>query len=81
MNTNTQTAKILSIAELETIEAGIERASVDTLHQQLKDINASDRALYVNSETTLILSQKHLVVAEKVMNALDTKLSENIRGE
>lgn len=66
--------KTLTLDELEAIDSNMILASVDTLHAQLKAINASARTIYVNSQETMVHAQKHITVAERLMFVMDDKI-------
>ena len=70
--------RTLTLAELEQIESNIVLANVETLRLQLRSVNASDRTIYVNSDESLTLAQKHIVVAERLMKEIESRYTERM---
>ena len=68
--------RTLTLAELDDIENNIILRNVETLRQQFRDVNASDRTIYVNSDELLVLAKRHIVVAEKLMAAIESHYKE-----
>ncbi len=68
--------RTLTLADLEQIESNIVLANVETLRSQLRSVNASDRTIYVNSDESLQLAQKHIVVAERLMATIEARYTE-----
>ena len=71
----------MTLDELQAIEDGMSLLGVDALLAKLRAINTSDRSFRVTAADpeSFQLSKRHVVVAEKVMNMIDTKTRESMK--
>ena len=68
----------LTLSELDEIESNIVLKNIETLRQQFRDVNASDRTIYVNTDELFVLAKRHVVVAEKLMAAIESYYTERM---